>query len=353
MKGSKGNKQNILEFEKIEMSNGISYEMNAIDFIKYSLCFSFLENEIASPEIVNLQFPNDLLEKAKVSNSNISKNSIKFDLVIKNMSNKEMKIFFNNLKKNIFQKQKLDLESKSNHNFDLLIEIAKNYFSQSQDKYSQISAYILLVQILNYLKDLNDNNENDETIKGYINLNKIICDKLKVNEHNEKVLIIVTNGSYHLLSQIIKFSNNNEFEDLEKKEINDKMIYSFDYNNKIDKILSELVKGTSISKVFSLTKNNGNIPNLKKFLNILSDLDKSKIKYSIIYFEDDIKISFENNILSEIKFQAKYNQTNLGKFHNNYEKIWKNIEEIDYTNIKNLSFKNEMNEFINNNRNRN
>ncbi len=49
MKDSKEKTRDNLGFEKIEMSNGISYEYNAIDFIKYALRFSFLENEVAIP----------------------------------------------------------------------------------------------------------------------------------------------------------------------------------------------------------------------------------------------------------------------------------------------------------------
>ena len=175
----------------------------------------------------------------------------------------------------------MDLDSKNNHNFDLLINIARNYFSQSQDKYSQINAYIFLIKILNYLKDIN---EKDENYLEYKIINKKICDLMKVNEHNEKVLILITNRSYHLISQIIKFSKNNKFEEIQTKEVKKERTYSLDYDNKTDKILSDLVKCTSISKIFDFTKNNRNIQNLSKFLNILSDLDKSKIKYMISSF---------------------------------------------------------------------
>ena len=92
------------------------------------------------------------------------------------------------------------------------------------------------------------------------------------------MLILITNGSYHLLSQIIKFSNKNKFQDIAKGEIKKEKVYSFDYENNTDKILSDLVEGTPIHRIFSLIKNNRNIPNLSKFLNILSDLDESKIK---------------------------------------------------------------------------
>jgi hypothetical protein len=252
--------------------------------------------------------------------------------------------FFNRIKKNVFQKEKLDLDSESNHNFDLLIEVARNYFYQSQDKYAQINAYILLIKILNYLRNIN---EEDENYMEFKKLNEIICDKLKVNEKNEKILILITNGSYHLLSQIIKFSNKNKFEDIEKKEEEKKGKDNANMDKETHKILSDLIKDTSISKTFSFLQNNRNIPNLNKFLNILSDLDKSNLKYSIIYFEDDIKMSMENYILNEIMFLEKYNHTELKRFHENYKIILENIQKSDYTNIKNLAFKKEMNDFIN------
>ena len=362
-KGSKGidnnfeyqlNKSNIiassdnnLKLEKVEMSNGISYEMNAIDFIKYALAFSFLDNEVCFPDSVNIQFDDELLKKVGAQKSNNHKKAVKFDLAIQNMSKEEMVTFFENLKYNIFQKEKLNLNEKinNNQNFDLLIEVARNYFSQSQDKYSQISTYILLIKILNYLKDIN---KSDESNKEYVNLNKYLCNKLKISETNEKVFVLISNGSYHLLSQIIKFSNENKFEDIMKTELEKNGNYSFDYNNDTDKILSKLIKDTSISKIFSVTKSNRNIPNLNKFLNILSDLDKSQIKYGIIYFEDDIKMSLENNILSELILHAKYNKTNIGKLYNKYyAKIEKEIEKLDYKNIINIQFKENINKFLN------
>jgi len=287
-KDSKEKKKINLDLENIEISNGISYECNAIDFIKYALCFSFLENEVATPESISTKFDKKLLEKARAANLDIIKKSVKFDLIIKNMSKEDIITFFNILKNNVFQKEKLYLDLDNNHRFDLLIGVIKNYLYQSQDKYSQISAYILIIKILNYLKSLN---ENDKNYLEYKNLNKEICSKLNINEQNEKVLILITNGSYHLLSQIIKFSNKNIFQDIERREIKKEKFYSFDYENNTDKILSDLVEGTPIHRIFSLIKNNINIPNLSKFLNILSELEKSKIKYSIIYFEDDIKIS--------------------------------------------------------------
>ena len=344
MKDSKEKTRDNLGFEKIEMSNGISYEYNAIDFIKYALRFSFLENEVAIPGLVNIKFDNELLKKAGVENLKVMKESVKFDLVIKNMSKEDMEKFFDSINKNVFQKEKLDLDSISNHSFDLLIEVARNYFYQSQDKYAQINAYILIIKILNYLKDVN---EEDTNYSEYKNLNKIICNKLKVNEKSEKILILITNGSYHLLSQIIQFSNKNKFEDIEKKEVKDKEVDNDDYDKGAYTKLSDLIKNTPISKIFSFFQNNRNMPNLNKFLNILSDLDKSNIKYSIIYFEDDIKTSFENYILNKIMFQVKYNQTELKRLHENYKKILENIKKSDYINIKNLSFKKEMNDFIN------
>ncbi len=74
------------------------------------------------------------------------KESVKFDLVIKNMSKEDMEKFFDSINKNVFQKEKLDLDSISNHSFDLLIEVARNYFYQPQDKYAQINAYILIIK---------------------------------------------------------------------------------------------------------------------------------------------------------------------------------------------------------------
>ena len=342
-KQSKETKDNLL-FEKFEMTNEISYKYKTIDFIKYALYYSFLEKEIAIPGLVGTQLSYDLLKQSRTANLTVSKERVKFDLVIKNMSKEDMKIFFNNIKNNVFQKEKLDLDSKSNHNYDLLIGVINNYFCLSQENCDQINAYIFIIKILNYLRDINKEDENYFANKK---LNNIICNKLKINEDNEKILILITNGSYHLLSQIIQFSNKNKFVNIKIEESKKEEIDNDDLDKINYKILSDLIKDTSISKIFSFMQNNRNITNLNKFLNILSILDKSYLKYSIIYFEDDIKMSMENYILNEIMFLEKYNPAELKRFHENYKIILETIQKSDYTNIKNLAFKKEMNYFIN------
>ena len=46
-------------------------------------------------------------------------------------------------------------------------------------------------------------------------------------------------------------------------------------------------------------------------------------------------------------FQVNYNHTEFKRFHENYKKILENIKKEDFSNIKNLSFKKEINDFIN------
>ena len=228
-------------------------------------------------------------------------------------------------------KEKLNLDNeKENQNFDLLIEVVKDYFSLSQDKYSQITTYIALIKILNYLKD--EKNRISEELK---NMNKDYCGKLKVNEDNEKIFILITNGSYNLLSQVIKFSKVINFDEISKKEIVEDRDYSFDYKNNIDKTLSILIKDKPTSKIFSISKNNRNIPNLNKFLNILYDLNFSNIRYSIIYFEDDIRTSIDHNIINDLAFHFKYNK-NKSEINgsDNYNLLKKNGGNGIYKTIK-------------------
>ena len=81
--------------EKIEESNSSSYEINAINFIKYNLFFLVLEKKVDFPETIDGQFIEELLQKVKIKkNKNICmKSSVKFNLVIKNLSKKELQIF--------------------------------------------------------------------------------------------------------------------------------------------------------------------------------------------------------------------------------------------------------------------
>ena len=324
-KYSKEKNKDNLGFEKIEINKGIYYKYNAIDFMKYTLYLSSLKNEVAIPGLFSIQFSDELLKNAEVTNLEIKKGPVKFDLVIKNMSKEDIEKFFNNIKKNVFQKEKLDFDSKKIHNFDLLIKIEENFFYQSQDEYTQINTYVLIIKILNYLKEIDGE---DGNYLDYKNLNKLICNKLKVTENNEKILILVTN---HLLNQKIQFSNKDRFEDIEKNETKEEGIDNVDFDKETYKILSNLIEDISISKIFSFIQNEGNIQNLNKILNILSYLDKSNIKYSIIYFEDDIKISLENYILNEIMFQVNYNHTEFKRFHENYKKILIRVYRLKIT----------------------
>ena len=334
--------------EKIEKSSGWIYEADAIDFIKYTLFFSVLEKKVDFPEIVNIQFKEELLQKVKKENElekekDISmKTQVKFDLVIKNLSKKELQIFINKLGNNVFLKEKLNLDKeKDNKNFDLLVEVAKDYFSQSQDKYSQISTYITLIKILNYLKD--PKNAISDELK---NMNKDYCEKLKVDEENEKVFILMTNGSYNLLSQVIKLSKSINFDEISNEKVIGDKDYSFKYNNNIDKILSKLIKDKPISKIFSVSKNNRNVPNLNKFLNILYDLNNSNIRYSIIYFEDDIGTFIDNNIINDLTFHFKNNNKEIN-CSDNYNLLKQKIEEMENIKQLNLSFKIKIDEFLN------
>ena len=326
--------------EAMEKSDGKSYEENSIDFIKYALLFSSLEKKVANPEQLPLNFNDELLIKAKIDKNNL-KPFIKLDLVVNNLSKKELEELITNLKNNIFLKEKLNLEKYANEqNFDLLIEVAKNYFSQSQDKFQQLYSYIALIKVMNLMKDSND----DDLKKKY----KDNCNRLKVSENNEKIFILITDGSYHLLSQIIKFSEKNKYENIKAQNDIEEKEYSFDYNDKVDKVLSNLIENTSLSKIFSKIKNNRNVPNLNRFLNILSEFEKNNIPHFIIYYEDDIKISIDNQILNELLYQLKFNKPYLDKFYTGkFDSIEKKIHERDCINVLNLPFLRKINDFLN------
>ena len=326
--------------ETIEKSDGKSYEENSIDFIKYALLFSSLEKKVSNPEHLPLNFNDELLKKPEIDKNNLQP-SIKLDLVVNNLSKKELEELITNLKNNIFLKEKLNLEKYANEqNFDLLIEVAKNYFSQSQDKFQQLYSYIALIKVMNLMKDSND----DELKKKY----KDNCNRLKVSENNEKIFILITDGSYHLLSQIIKFSEKNKYENIKAQNDIEEKEYSFDYNDKVDKVLSNLIENTSLSKIFSKIKNNRNIPNLNRFLNILSEFEKNDVPHCIIYYEDDIKISIDNQIVNELIYQFKYNKPYLDKFYTGkFDLIEKKIHERDCINVLNLPFFRKINDFLN------
>ena len=218
-----------------------------------------------------------------------------------------------------------------------------------------------MIKILNYLKDIrtDDNNKslclecNSSKNKcknclerlNYIKFNSNICRQLNISEENEKIFILLTNGSYHLLSQIIKFSQNNNYNTIKDKEIKQNEEFSFDYNNKEDKILSTMVKNTHLYKLFSFNKNKRNIPNLRKFMEIFSILQDSNIKYCIIYLEDEMGNTYDKDILNEIKFILNSNKSK--DYNINFQNIKKAIDENNLIEINNIIYKKAITIFIN------
>ena len=344
---NKKNKEKTTNFGNTENSDGLAYERNATDFIKYALFFSFLEKEVEFPEKINLQFDERFLQMVGIEKSKKMKENIQFDLVVKSLFKNDLESLIENLKSNIFLKEKMNLKNYSKDTrFDLLIEVARNYFMQSQDKYNQINTYLTLIKIINYFKKLKNNGEisKEQTIQ----YNTIVT-KLKINPEHEQIFILITNGSYHLLSQIISLYNEKKFTEIKKEKVDlNKLEYSFDYKDETDRKLYNFIKEKPINKVLSASKNRRNIPNLKKFLQILYDLEESNIPYSIIYFEDDLRNSFDNNILNKFCFRLKYEDNFLvNTKNNNYKKVAQEIEKIDKINQANLLFKTKTNNFIN------
>ena len=333
-----------IRFELDENSSGISFEENAYDFIKYVLFFSFCQKEVFRPKKTSIKFiinqlkgnldlflendKNDKDDKEKL------KSSIQFDMSIKDLSKEELIKIINNISSNCLGTEKLKLnELKDNEKIDILIEVFNNYHKQSQDKFQQISTYLKVINFLNKIKEE----------KEYTELNFKLCHDLYISESNEKFLIIITNGSYLLINKT--FEKYNEFyQEINNKKKYDKEIesndFSFEYNSTEDKILSIITKKNSINNVFFYNKNPRNIPNLRKFIDILRSLDNSKIKYCFLFLNDDMKNNYDNNFVELIKLKSKFENKKLKSIKSFLnEEVKKN--ELDFI------YKNKINIFIN------
>jgi hypothetical protein len=89
------------------------------------------------------------------------------------------------------------------------------------------------------------------------------------------------------------------------------------------------------------------------FKNRSGETDRTKfeekdVPHCIIYYEDDIKISIDNQILNELIYQFKYNKSYLDKFYKGkFDLIEKKILEKDFINALNLPFLHKINDFLN------
>ena len=323
------NKSKINEINKniiYENVDGYVFEHNSINFMKYALFANFSNNQVSIPGTIQMDKLYEKLKDTNLKDIFIKpyKNSIKFDMTISGLKKKEIIRLNNIFNNNIFLSECLNLdENDDDENFDILFEVAINLHKQSQDKYYQINTYSILLQILNKLNKKNKNNilynfsTKDE-------INERLCKILKISQTNEKIFFLITNGSYLVISNLIK-------------------LFKLKKENKLS-----TNENDNIKKIFNKYKNHRNDKNTQKFFEILSLLEKNKIKFCILYISDEVGNIIDQEYFNKIKLILKYQDKNSDTNINfNFSGFKNSIINNENQIINYILIKEKINEFLN------
>jgi hypothetical protein len=281
----------------------------------------FFENpqKISFSDIINFYSKNAFRYKLKINgpiknilNDNIQEGneldivySLKYKELI-NISEKFQKYFLLN---------KLDINNnKSNNNIldieepeiTIIGEIAKNIIKQGKEKLSQIIGYMKVISIMNILKD-SDLAKNDEYLK--------ICEEYKCTPKSEKILLIITDGNYSKLEEMIQF-----FE----KEIFDQNISQVDIRLKISTFVEK--------DIFSDEANKESLQdNIYYNYLLFENLKTNHIKHALIYVGDLTSINYEEvyNKLLNIDEKKNSQSENVLNIKQNYVELKANIKKFE------------------------
>ena len=225
-----------------------------------------------------------ILKEKNIIGEEKTKGIVEFDVLVRNMKKKTLENFVKTFNGNIICSSNID-KLDDTKNYQIIGEVAKNILVQSPDKINQINKYVDIILINNIMKK--------EKISK-INLYKMNFKSLKLNFDDEKIIMIITDGSY--------------FELL-------KAVNSF---NKKEKELQNLK-----------SRDKKNIQDFKKIIDLL---DNSKIHYIIFFMPSDLKNNIDNYLIEHIKSKNLNNKINSFKkdiYHNYfYENINKEIKSL-------------------------
>ena len=247
-----------------EVFNGKDYESRVRSYLKlFFECCTEKDLRIESNPAKSIRFIYKYYEKIIATdktkiNENIIGNSVKssgeaeFDFMIKNI-NKDIilniqKIF----KGNIICSSDLNSLDK-NKNYQIIGEVAKNILHQSSDKIKQINKYVDIILINDILKNLKST-ENKKQLEMNFNT-------LNFNFDDDKIIMIVTDGSY---IKLLKASNSNE-----------------------------ILENQSLTN-----RDKKDIQNYRKIMQLL---EKSKIPYIIFFIPNDIRNNIDDYLIEYAK----------------------------------------------------
>ena len=266
----------------VEIMDGHDYEKQAKKYFEIFLDFcSEKKLEIGNSPTQKIasiyKLYDDLLKDNKniKKNENIKGNAIKypaaeFDLLINDVDKKTLINIINTFKSNIICKSEVS-NLKEGVKYQIIGEIANNLLNQAIDKKKQIQKYIDIILINDSLKkEQKDITQNIERAFNTLNL----------NFHNDKILMILTDGSY---LELLKAYN-----------INDKDINNNPYLKQRDKL------------------------NINSFKSIIYLLKKLKINFFIFFISSGLHDNIDY-------YLSKYKKANELKEKNKIEDKTKEI----------------------------
>ena len=183
-----------------------------------------------------------------------------------------------------------------NKNYQIIGEIAKNILKQSSDKINQINKYVDIILINDLLKKL-ENVSN----KGQIEMN---FNTLNFNFYDDKIIMIITDGSYIQLSKITNINEVNE----ESKD-----------NNSLF---------------------NRDIKDIQNYKKIIQLLKNSKIPFIIFFMPNDLRNNIDDFLIEHAK------KINYRDMKTQYEKNVYNSYSIKLIEEEIKKLKNYIMEFI-------
>ena len=262
----------------------------------------------------NIEVKNYINKSAKRINDFFSlrgENKIKpfqIDSHISKLTGKELKKIKEKFKDNFFFFE--DLQLKDTQNYEIIGEISQNIINNSRQKIAQQFNYIHLIKLFNNYKQTNS--------KKFISL----CKSYGFNNNNEKIFILITDGSYIKTKYFINIMTIN------MQEI-EKLINGKKGKNDIINLLSNYFKENKALDILDI-----NIERFYYFCLFYINLKNAGIKFCFCFISDVIEDKLENILSEKIKIYK-----NDIKKEESEEKIKKKSEFI--TKIKNIIEKND------------
>ena len=274
------NFKKVINSDAEDILNGKDFESKIKSYLKilFDYC-SEQDLKVESNPGNSISFIYKLYEKLILKNVEIRNDKIRgnekncpsaeFDVLIKNVTKDTILNFIKKFEGNIVGCSNIN-KLKENKSYQIIGEVAINILHQSPDKIKQISKYIDIILINEILKKRKIENIQDIK-KGF--------DTLNLNFDEEKILMIISNGSYI-------------------------------------KLLKAYNMGCNIDESISL--NEREKKNIKYFQKIIQLLNDSGIPYIIFFMPSDLNNKLDNYLISHIK--TKMTEKDKLKIINDHEK---------------------------------